>query len=106
LLTTLLWHWRERLIDFAQRFGVPVRIDRDTKELAWLSVYSVLALAAAAGLAYWINVTFVDFGLRISAALAVAAQCVALALLAEGRGEKHWRRGAIAVFVIGAILMG
>jgi hypothetical protein len=106
LLTTLLWHWRGQLIDFAKRFGVPERIDRDTKELVWLSVYSVLAVAAAAGLAYWINVTFVDFDLRISAALAVAAQCVALALLAEGRGEKHWRRGAIAVFVIGAILMG
>src|SRR5262249_2821197 len=84
VLTTLLWNWRGQLIDFAQQFGVPARIDRETKELAWFSAYSVLAVAAIGVLAYWINVSFIDFGLRISAAMALTAQCVAFALLAEG----------------------
>jgi hypothetical protein len=106
VLAALLWHWRERVIDFAQSFGVPKRINQDVKELAWLSAYSVLAVAAVGLLAYWINVSFVDFGLRISAALALAAQCVTFALFAEGDDEKHWRRAAIGIFVTGTILIG
>ena len=106
VLTTLLWHWRDRLIDFAKQFGVPARIDRETTELAWFSAYSVVAVAAVGVLAYWINVSFLDFSLRISAAMALAAQCVAFALLAEGASEKHWRRAAIATFTAGAILLG
>ena len=106
VLTTLLWHWRGRLIDFAQQFGVPVRINRETTELAWLSAYSVVAAGAIGVLAYWINVSFLDFGLRISTAMAAVAQCLAFALLAEGGIEKHWRRAAILVFAAGVILMG
>jgi len=106
VLTTLLWHWRGRLIDFAQQFGVPERIDRDTTELAWFAAYSVIAVAAAGVLVYWINVSFLDFGLRISAALALAAQSVAFALLAEGKSEKNWRRAAIVTFTVGTILIG
>lgn len=106
VLTTLLWHWRSRLIDFALQFGVPQRIDPETTELAWFAAYSVLAVAATGVLAYWINVSFLDFGLRVSVAVALAAQCVALTLLAEGDHEKNWRRAAIVTFTVGAILIG
>jgi hypothetical protein len=106
VLTALLWRWRERLIVFAQQFGVPERINRDVKELAWLSAYSVLAVVSVGLLAYRINASFIDFGLRISAAIAFAAQCLTFALFAEGDNEKHWRRAAIGIFVIGTILMG
>ena len=104
--TALLWHWRARLIDFAQQFGVPERINRETTEIAWFAAFSVLAVAAVGLLTYWINLSFLDFGLRLSAAMALAAQCITFALLAEGRSERGWRRGALAVFVVGAILMG
>lgn len=104
--TALLWHWRGRLIDFAQQFGVPERMSRDTTELVWFAAFSVLAVATAGVLAYWINVSFLDFGLRISAAVALAAQCITFALLAEGGNERGWRRAALAAFVVGAILMG
>ena len=104
--TALLWHWRGRLIDFAQQFGVPERIDRETTEIAWFAAFSVLTVAVVGILSYWINVSFLDFGLRISAAMALAAQCITFALLAEGRSERGWLRGALAVFVVGAILMG
>jgi hypothetical protein len=106
VFTVLLWHWRDRLIDFAEQFGVPVRIKRETTELAWFAAYSVVAVAAVGVLAYWINVSFLDFGLRVSAALAFAAQCFTFAMFAEGVSEKNWRRATIAVFVAGTILIG
>lgn len=106
VFTVLLWHWRDRLIDFAAQFGVPRRITRETTGLAWLAAYTVVAVAGVGVLAYWINVSFLDFGLRVSAALAFAAQCLTFALLAEGNSGRHWRRATIAVFVAGTILMG
>ena len=106
MLTALAWHWRGRLIDFAQQFGVPERINRDTTELAWLAAFSVLAVITAGMLAYWINVSSVDFSMRLSAAMALAAQCITFALLAEGRSERGWRRGALGAFVVGVILIG
>jgi hypothetical protein len=104
--TAILWHWRKRLIDFAQQFGMPERINRETAELAWFAAFSVLAVATVAMLAYWINVSSVDFGLRISVAIALAAQCITFALLAEGSNERGWRRAALTAFVVGAILTG
>ena len=106
VLTALVWHERRRLIDFAQQFGVPERINRDATELAWFSAYSVLAVAAVLLLAYWINVSFLDFSLRVSAGLALAAQCLTFALLAEGAEEHNWRRAAIGIFVVGLVLVG
>jgi hypothetical protein len=104
--TALLWHWRGRLIDFAQQFGVPERINRETAELAWFAAFSVLTVVTVGMLAYWINVSSLDFGLRLSAAIALAAQCISFALLAEGSNERGWRRAALIAFVVGAILMG
>jgi len=104
--TALLWHWRRRLIDFAQQFGVPERINRKTTELAWFAAFSVLAVTTAGMLAYWINVSSLDFGMRFSAAMALAAQCITFALLAEGRSARGWRRAALGAFVVGAILLG
>ena len=106
MIAALLGHWRRRLIDFAQQFGVPERIDREATELAWFAAFSVIAVVTTGVLAYWITVSFRDFGLRLSAALAFAAQCVTFALLAEGKSQKSWRRAAIATFTAGAILIG
>jgi hypothetical protein len=104
--TALLWHWRRRIIDFAQQFGVPERINRETAELAWFAAFSVFAVATVGMLAYWLNVSSLDFGLRLSVAIAFAAQCITFALLAEGRSERGWRRAALGVFVVGTILIG
>jgi len=106
VFAALLWHWRSRLIDFAKRFSVPERISPDATELNWLSAFSIIAVSTVALLAYWINVSFLDLGLRVSAGLALVAQFLTFGLLAEGVDEQRWRRGAISAFVVGAILTG
>ncbi len=57
-------------------------------------------------LACWMTLRFLDFDLRVSAALAFAAQFLTLSLLAEGRDASIWRRAAIAVFVLGGVFFG
>jgi hypothetical protein len=106
LFCAFLWNRRKRIVDFAKQFGIPERISPGANDLTWLSVFSVTAIATIAALAYWINVSFLDLGFRITAGLALAAQFLTFALLAEGRLEQQWRRLAIGTFVIGAILVG
>ena len=106
VLTALIWRERRRVVDVVKQFGVPERMSEDTNELVWFSAFSVLAVVITGMLAYWINVSFLDFGLRISAAFALAAQCLTFAFLAEGRGERGWRRAALGAFVVGLILVG
>jgi hypothetical protein len=106
LFGVLLWHWRRPIIGFAQQLRVPPRISPDAAELNWLAAFTILAVGTVATLAYWINVTFIDFNLRVSAALALAAQFLTFGLLAQGAQARRWRRAAIAVLVIGTILAG
>ncbi len=70
------------------------------------SAFSIVAVVTVALLAYWINVSFLDLGLRVSAGLALAAQFLTFGLLAEGVNEQRWRRAAIGAFVVGAVLIG
>ena len=102
----LLWRSRQRLISFAQKLGVPARIGPDATALAWLSVITVLSVGTIATLAYWIDTSFLGAGLRVSAALALLAQVLAFALLAEGKRASQWKGAAIIVFVAGAVLFG
>jgi len=106
VVVALLWHWRERLIRFAEQFGIPRRISADETNLKWLSALTVISVVVIVTIAYWINITFLDFGLRASAALGVLAQFLTFGLLAEGGGEQRWRRVALGVLVVGAILLG
>lgn len=106
LLTALLWRWRQPLISFAERFGIPRRIRAESTDLEWLSSLTIIAVATIATLTYWINISFPDFDLRVSASLALAVQFLTFGLLAEGTREQHWRRAAIAVLVAGAVLSG
>jgi hypothetical protein len=104
--TALAWHWRARLIAFAQRFSIPERLSADATELPWFASISIFAVASIATLAGWMTLRFFDFDLRASAALAFAAQFLTFGLLAEGREAQHWRRAAIAVLVLGAVFFG
>jgi hypothetical protein len=106
VFVALLWHRRRQLIDFAKQLGVPERISPDATELNWLSAYSIVAVVIVSLLAYWINVSFLDLGLRVSAGLALAAQFLTFGLLAEGVREQNWRRAAIGAGVVGAVLIG
>jgi len=57
-------------------------------------------------LAYWIDIELLQFGLRATAALAVITQFFVLAQFAEGRNAENWRRFALAVLVVGLVLLG
>jgi hypothetical protein len=106
IIVALLWRSRERLISFAQQFGVPRRVEADVTHLAWLSALTTLAVATVAILAYAINLGVLELELRATAALAVAAQFLTFALFAEGVWEQRWRRAALAVLVVGLVLFG
>jgi hypothetical protein len=106
LCAALAWHWRARLIAFAQQLGIPARISADAPELPWFASITIYSVAAIATLAGWMTLRFFDFDLRASAAIAFAAQSLTFALLAEGREARYWRRAAIAVLVLGLIFSG
>ena len=106
LAVALIWCWRERIVVFAEQFGIPRRISPETRGLAWLSTLTILAVATFGYLAFWINLEFLDLGMRVSVSLAMAAQFLTFGLLAEGVQEQRWRRAAVAVLVIGAVLLG
>ncbi len=106
LCVALVWHWRRRIISFATRHHVPERMKADATQLWWLRVFTGIALVTTGILTYWINANFIDFHLRVTAALAFLAQCLAVGLLAEGVEAKNSRRTAILVAVVGAIFIG
>ena len=101
-----IWHWRERFIVYFERFGVPRRLQPDATELPWFFAFTVTAIAVIIALAYWIDLSFLSFGLRSTAALAVIAQFVTFALIAEGASRLGWQRFAIAMLVVGLALFG
>ena len=106
LTSALLWRRRERLISFAQQFGIPRRIEAEATHLAWLSAFTALAVATVAILAYSIDLGVFEFALRATAALAVAVQFFTFGLFTQGVWEQRWRRAALAVLVVGLVLFG
>jgi len=106
LCVALVWHWRKPLIDFATRLHVPERMKADATQLTWLSAFTGIAFATIGVLAYSIDLRFVDFSMRVTAALAFLAQSLTVGMLAEGVEAKDSRRLAIVIAVIGAIFVG
>ena len=104
--TALLWRNRSRFIQIASRAGIVPRIDSHTTQLTWVSAVSILLVVIVTLLGFVINVYFFRLEFRVTAAIAVAAQAITLGLLAEGTSQGRWRRGAIAAFLIGVVLLG
>lgn len=103
---SLIWHWRERLIAFGERYGVPRRIAPEVTELHWLSFFNVVAVSVVVLLGFSGAVGFYNLGLRSTIALAVVLQFVTFALLAEGARKRQWQQAALVVFVLGLIFFG
>ncbi len=106
LLAALAWHWRERLIAFTKQLQMPGRMSPSASQLHWLFSVTTCAVFVIGFIAYAINLSFIDFGMRLTAALALMAQFLTFGLFAEGRGARHWRRAAIVVAITGAIFIG
>lgn len=106
LATSIVWHWRERVITFAERFRVPRRLGPEETQLSWLWTFTVAITSVAVVFAYWLTLNLQQFGLRATAALAVVAQFVTFALFAEGKFKRHWQQFAILLLVVGLIFFG
>jgi hypothetical protein len=104
--TALLWKNRSALIQTATRLGIVPRIESNTTQITWLSAVSIFLVVLVMMLGYITNVYSSDLDFRATAAIAVTAQVITLGLLAEGAAQTRWRRGAIAAFLIGAVLFG
>jgi hypothetical protein len=106
LAAAIVWHWRERIITFAERFGVPRRLAPDATQLIWLWTFTILVTSVVVVFAYWLVLNLQGFGLRTTAAVGVVAQFVTFALFAEGVWKRQWQQVAIVVFVVGLTFFG
>jgi hypothetical protein len=106
LLVALLWRYRETVIEYAARFGIPRRMMPGRAALPWLAAVTTAAVLAVAALAFWIDLDLLQFSLRATAALAVVTQFFVIAQFAEGQNAEDWRRLAVAVLVAGFVLFG
>jgi hypothetical protein len=104
--TALLWRHRSKLIALATKLGIVPRIESTTTQVTWVSVVSILSVLIVMLFSYMINVFPFSLEFRLTTAIAVAAQSITFGLLAEGAVQTKWRRGAIAAFLIGAVLFG
>ena len=106
LTTALLWHKRPTILALIKRVGITPRIPPETTHVTWLSVVTVLEVIAVASIAFWIDLTFMNPVLCVSAALAVITQSVTLGFFSEGSRSARWCRASIALFVLGTVLLG
>jgi hypothetical protein len=106
LVSAVAWRARESVINFTSRLKIPPRIDPDADRLAWLLVFNgfIVCLLFVVGL--FIDLRFAELTLRLIAALAVMAQAVTFALLAQGASRITLRRAAVTAFLAGAVLFG
>src|SRR5207253_11095794 len=103
---SLIWRRRQTIIACAIRLRIPPRIDSSVTELTWLVVFNGGLVASVIGLAFWIDLRFSEWTLRITAALAVAVQSLSFSLMAEGKARPRWQRDAFVMFALGAVLFG
>ncbi|HEX5890668.1 MAG TPA: hypothetical protein VFY61_18285 [Pyrinomonadaceae bacterium] len=106
LATSIVWHWRERIIIFAERYGVPRRLAPDATQLTWLWTFTIAVTTVVVLFAYWLTLNLQQFGLRATAALAVVAQFVTFALFAERAWKREWQQVAILLLVVGLTFFG
>jgi hypothetical protein len=101
-----LWRRRDALMRVAARLGVPNRLASPAAGLVWLVPAGALLALSTLLLAFWALLTFVEAGPRFSAAAAVGAQAMAMALLAQGPARPYLQRTALAFGVAGCVLCG
>ena len=106
LFCALLWRRREAIIAFGEQFGIARRLDPESTNLPWFSVFTVVALSLITTLASWLNFALIGNELRAGAALAVTAQFLTLSIMADQGRQQRWRYPAIGMLTIGLVLCG
>jgi len=108
----IIWRAREPVIAWSKRLKIPTRMDPTSPMdptvtcLKWLSVLNSLLVATVIGLAFWVDLRFFEWPLRIAASVAVGAQALTFGLMAQGSRRVNWQRAAVAMFVLGVVFFG
>lgn len=102
------WLWRQRgaLLQFANRLGIPPRLEPSATQLRWLQIFTATLVVIIAALSYYVDLRFPEGTLRVTAAVAVIVQALALALLAPRDNPHLWRKAAFVAFAVGTVLFG
>lgn len=102
----IIWRARGPVIAWSKRLKIPPRIDSTVTELKWLSVLNSLVIAIVICVAFWVDLRFFEWPLRLAAALAVAAQALTFGLMAQGPRRVNWQRAAVSMFLLGVVFFG
>jgi hypothetical protein len=106
LMAAAIWRARGPVLSWAGRLKIPLRVAATVTELKWLNIFTGLVAAGILSVAFWSDLTFAEWWLRATAAVAVGVTGFTFALLAEGRMRRSWQRAAVTMFLIAAVLFG
>lgn len=106
LATALIWRGRGGVLKWTTRLKIPQRMDPAVNQLDWLLIFNGLVVSLVVGLALLVELTFAEWPLRVIASLAVGAQAATFGLMAQGEARAKLQRVAVAVFLVGAVLLG
>jgi len=106
LSASLIWRGREQVLAWTTRLKIPSRIDAAANELDWFDVFNSVLVAAVVCLAFWIDLNFFSWSMRVAAATAVTVQAFTFGLMAQGSRRLKWLRAAVATFLLGVLLLG
>jgi hypothetical protein len=106
LAASLIWRGREQILAWSTRLKIPPRIDATANELVWFGFFNSLVVATVVCLAFWIDLSFFPWSMRVAASLAVTAQALTFGLMAQGPHRLKWLRAAVATLLVGAVFLG
>ncbi len=106
LATSYLWSRRAGLQQTLQQLGVPAESENRLASQSWLIPFNGCLALAVCVLGIWVQFTCDNAGLRLAGSQAVAAQALAVGLLARGRRETELRFVALLIGVVAAVCFG
>jgi hypothetical protein len=106
LAGSLLWRQRAALLQFGSRLGIPPRLEPGAARLKWLQVFTAILVVIVALISFYVDLRFLEGTLRVTGAVAVLVQGLALALIASLDKPHQWRKAAFVAFAAGAVLFG
>jgi hypothetical protein len=106
LTTAAIWRARAAVLSWASRLKIPLRIEATVTELKWLNIFTGVVAVGIIIISFRSDLTFADWWLRATAAVAVALTGFTFVLMAEGKLRRTWQRAAVIMFLTGTVLLG
>ncbi len=106
LWAAAIWRARATVLSWASRLKMPLRVEATVTELKWLNIFTSVVATGIVIISFWSDLTFADWWLRATAAVAVGMTAFTFALMAEGRLRRTWQRAAVTMFLTATVLLG